>query len=60
MGRTILGQFKTVADLDNEYVIQEMIVGYLIISYCSMSSTVAVFRKTPETERKFLGEFDVN
>lgn len=60
MGRTILGQFKTVADLDNEYVVQVMTVGDLIISYCSMSSTVAVVRKTSETEQEFLGEFDVN
>ena len=60
MGRTILGQFKTIADMDNEYVVQEMTVGDLIISYCSMSSTVAVFRKTSETEQECLGEFDVN
>lgn len=60
MGRTILGQFKTVVDLDNEYVVQVMTVGDLIISYCSMSGNVAVARKTSEKEPEILGEFDVN
>ena len=60
MGRTILAELKTVVDMDNEYVVQVMTVGDLIISYCSMSGNVAVVRKTSETEQEFLGEFDVN